>query len=202
MNELEGLQNAEVQTEAKYLPRGLHIVKMVDYKWENPQNGCPYFSFTVQDEHENKGTFRIYRERQGDSEEKVKGKRETLKRFFLACQADFSIKTGLNEFAQSGCGNYFQIVLKDEEYVKEESGQRPEIKSITKYNFAEPLNDENGNQKVIKMEDKYTIKKLNPQELQQYKTKVAQWEAQQGNASPQQAPEKGGSEEGDDDLPF
>ncbi len=95
-NELDGFKGQEVTKSGNFLSKGLHIVKMIDYKFENPQKGCPYFICTIKDDKEYTSTVKIYREKDGDDENKRKNKRESLKRFFLAAGADFNIKEEAN----------------------------------------------------------------------------------------------------------
>lgn len=200
-NELEGVKNQEVNTEnnKKYLPKGLHKVKMVSYQFLEPEKQCPYFSFDVEDEKEYKSTCRIYREREGDKPDTIAWKRESLKRFFQAAGADFSQKDPA-KFCQSALNNYFNIVLKEEEYIGYDKTNRnkPVIKSVVKYNFAEPLINEDGVEVSISLKDSYTYKPLDEKDRKRLEFELEEW----NNKTETSSDESNDSVDGNDDLPF
>jgi len=206
-NELSSLANHEVKNNSSYLPKGLHQVKMTSYDFVEPKGGCPYLSFTVKDENDRQATLRLYREREGDKPEVIAFKRDKLKQLLEAAGADFKIKDP-GKFMNTALNNPFQIVLRDEEFIgyNGELNNKPEVRTMVKYVFAEPIVNQFGEQIEVNVQDKYTFKPLQEDDRKRFEFELSEWKSKNGdNDSPKKESNTSSKQEKeieDDDLPF
>jgi len=203
-NELNEIKSFSPETrEGKYLKAGLHKVKITEYELVEPGNGkCPYFQFIVEDEYESRCKCKLFRVSGNESEQAKTIKLDNLKRLAIAAKADFGQKDP-KKFAQSMTNNYFQIALRKKDYIGYDANNsnKPVIKFITEYSFAEPILDEHGKPNVVIMKESYLEKELSADEMKSFKSQLEDWELKHNSNEPSTVKENSNQEE-EDDLPF
>ncbi len=187
---------------------GVFIVEIKSYSTsENKKDykGNPFIEFTVEDEKNRSNTITFYRITGKESENAREFKLRRLKEFFTNAGYDDSLEG--EEQIKSVIGKKVKALFKKVEYIGKEKDNynKPVIKEITEYSFSVKIDE------TIKGNQSYFHTQLKPSEIDKFKERLADWEAEHKNSANQTATTTedkglddptGTFEEKTDDLPF
>jgi len=203
--EMNDVKNAE--TSGEYIKKPcVEVVTLKSYKMSpNDHKGCPFIDIVFHTDGEVKlsNTARLYRVREGDSEDTKKFKNKRIKELLINAGADFNL-TG-EAILKSAMDKKVKALFKTVEYIGVDSNNfnKPEIRTKIEYSFSVKADEDlQGNQS-------YFHTPLNEKGQKQLAGDLAKWERDNPNndndtghvaESIEEAPDQPGIS--DDEDPF
>lgn len=198
---------SKVETGSKYINKACVATVVITKVEFSPADhkGTPYIQFPVETDDEEKriSTVRLYRVKDGDSEQAKEIKLKMLKQFIENTGMDMkTIKTpqDLGKIV----GKKIKCLFKEEEYIgiDKNMNNKPTIKTAVKYSFSGHVDN------VLQGNQSYFYKELKPADKSKYEAQLEVWNRENGSlGQPIQSEDTGmdapvQSVKSDDDLPF
>ena len=182
------------------------IVKIISYETSESKKdykGNPFIEFDLEDEDGRRNTVTFYRITGKETDKAREFKIKRLKEFLANAEYDESLEG--EEAIKSVVGKKVKALFKKVEYIGKDKDNfnKPIIKEVIEYSFCAKVND------TIKGNQSYFHTPLKPIKLEQFKERLAEWEAEHKPTKSKEkdeglsAPKTDSIEdENGDDLPF
>jgi len=197
----------DYENTSKYINEpGVFVVKIMSYDTsESKKNyyGNPFIEFELEDKDGRKNTVTFYRITGKESDTAKEFKIKRLKEFLVNAEYDETLPG--EEAIKSVVGKKVKALFKKVEYIGKDKDNynKPVIKEVVEYSFSSKEND------TIKGNQSYFHTPLKPVKLEQFKERLAEWEAEHKPSTSKKqddglsAPKTDSIEdENGDDLPF